>query len=96
MSLLDGREIKCDESYQRRRAIVRRHVTAWKATREQSRLGYWTWEGVITDHAVVDAATGEVRGVCILTARDHTWLDVRTYDDPCGLRVSTTIEFPES
>lgn len=88
--------VTIDESICGKRVRVRRDVTALRPTREWT--GHLVWEGPVTDAATRDAVTGELRGVCVLDAREHTWLALGTWDDtirdgqPCR-RWVTTLEF---
>ena len=71
-----------DASLIGRQATVRRVVTALRPTREWT--GARIWEGKITD-AARDAATGELRAVCLMTADQHTWLSLGdAYDRVSG------------
>jgi hypothetical protein len=89
--------ITLDETIRGRHVRVTREVTALRPTREWT--GRRIWEGTVTDAATRDAATGELRGVCVLTSREHTWLSLGTWEDtmrdgmPCR-RWVTEIEFP--
>lgn len=55
-----------------KRVRVIRTVTAKRPTREWT--GVRVWEGIITDHALMDVSTGELAGVCVKTDSEHTWL----------------------
>ena len=61
------------------RVRVRREVTALRPTREWT--GSLVWEGTVTDVGVRDAASGELRGLCVLTAREHTWIALGVRED---------------
>jgi hypothetical protein len=82
--------VTVDEDVRGRRVRVTREVTALRATREWT--GCRTWEGTVTDAGVRDAAGGGLRGVCIMTAREHTWLALGEWQDS-HRRWVTRIEF---
>lgn len=85
-------QITVDDSLTGARVIVRRDITAIRPTREHT--GHHVWEGVITDAVTRDAVTGELAGLCVQTAREHTWIALGTWDDGCGRRWATAAEFP--
>lgn len=88
--------VTIDESVRGRQVRVRREVTALRPVREWT--GNCLWEGTVTDAGVRNAVTGQLTGVCVLTAREHTWLALGTWEDtmrdgqPCR-RWVTVLEF---
>lgn len=101
-SLFDGREIKTDASRVGKNVKVTRTVTALRPTREWT--GSVEWVGVITESTVIDAETGEIRGLCVRGTRtyltpsllppkhEHTWLHVGREKNNDRLWV-TAVEF---
>jgi hypothetical protein len=71
-------QVTIDDTMRGKLARITREVTALRPTREWT--GTIAWEGRITD-ASRDAVTGELRGICLMTAREHTWLALGTWDD---------------
>jgi hypothetical protein len=88
--------VTIDEAVRGQRVRVTREVTALRPTREWT--GCRIWEGTVTDAGVRDAATGQLRGVCVRTDREHTWLSLGVEEtsmrdgQPCR-RWVTEIEF---
>jgi hypothetical protein len=82
--------VTIDEDVRGRRVRVSREVTALRATHEWT--GCRVWEGTVIDAGVRDAATGELCGVAVMTARERTWLALGEWRDS-PRRWVTRIEF---
>jgi hypothetical protein len=82
--------VSIDESVRGKRVRVTREVTALRPTQEWT--GCHIWEGTITDAGTRDAVTGDLRGVCVLTAQEHTWIALGEWQDS-RRRWVTGIEF---
>jgi hypothetical protein len=85
------RNVTIDESVRGKRVRVTREVTALRPTQEWT--GRRVWEGTITDAGTRDAVTGDLTGVCVQNAQEHTWIALGDWQDSTRRRWVTGIEF---
>jgi hypothetical protein len=83
-------EVTIDETVRGRLVRVTREVTELRPTNEWT--GCRIWQGKVTDAGVRDAQSGDLRGVCVLTEREHTWIGLGEWSDS-RRRWVTGIEF---